>query len=1006
MRKLLNLISEPLNIEALYEQTIFFPVIFKNGNLDTDRLHIGDYQSSFTVWKNNPNNPILECTTEGPDSNKISISSSQNDEILDQITILSDFLQSTPTNAALPSDTYLYRLNMISPNGVDNFVLNGNFIVRDSAPDWYETPETNPNTILVNGTIVSVVVNSISLNQKVLSVNGKQGDVVLEVEDIGLGESSSSGFSNILSWFQFIWKLFTGFTFAELSQITDAQLALVQTFKCKDDGRIRHWKYVAGDTSSSNGGTVVATGSGKILKAYGFDYYTPENFGAKSDGITDDYNAIQSCINAMVSGDEIRFFGKTYKVSDTITVTKTIKLVGVTPSLGNGTKIERTNGAKAVLAIGGTTNYISFGGLESMYVGGASGSEDFIKIDYCIGAGKGIKDVFINGDTTGAHIYFKRTQDFSVYNLFCRHTTGESVNNRGLIVFGAPDTVSGDNNCNDIRFQSCHLEHAKRLITSEYDSGSGRNNSIRFESCKLESEADFGVVMTKVKNVAFSDCQYTDYKKMFDISDSSLIKIDGFAQFSGTNYPEIFGNFTDVKGLKIDVLGDRAGVINKVRCTRVKESYVDSGNQYSTARESLLSQENNRDYVAFFANTVEGNALEFDTNYFNQNIIKGNTTSYSSVLRVKPSVLSRHFNGLTFFIRAKSDSNNNYEVRLVSLKGALDVILGTINATETLSWFKFPILPEYLMWDDVYIQVNNTNVTSPIKIYEFYLHRKYISNTNVIPNTGTWETGAEIKYNSYSGTNCYGAVCIAGGTPGTWKELSYVNKSSIAVTADGTVLQLLSSASLNGDYSLEYIGTNRYNILKFSVSANQYGEANIVIKSSYSFGNNAVFSGLSVKSASADSVRVLVVTLNNLNGGGTVSIVGLGQSTTPNMGLNPSSLTDVSTNVVYLNWNGRFGVNKEPTSGEIMHVGVKDGNSLLKLFSSGHLALQNGGTFTEDASAIFAINSTTRGFKFPRMTTTQRDAISSPSEGIEIYNTTLKKKQFYNGTAWETITSA
>lgn len=46
-----------------------------------------------------------------------------------------------------------------------------------------------------------------------------------------------------------------------------------------------------------------------------------------------------------------------------------------------------------------------------------------------------------------------------------------------------------------------------------------------------------------------------------------------------------------------------------------------------------------------------------------------------------------------------------------------------------------------------------------------------------------------------------------------------------------------------------------------------------------------------------------------------------------------------------------------------------------------------------------------QGILLPRLTTTQRNALT-PVEGLKIYNTTLKKEQFYNGTAWETITSS
>ena len=52
-----------------------------------------------------------------------------------------------------------------------------------------------------------------------------------------------------------------------------------------------------------------------------------------------------------------------------------------------------------------------------------------------------------------------------------------------------------------------------------------------------------------------------------------------------------------------------------------------------------------------------------------------------------------------------------------------------------------------------------------------------------------------------------------------------------------------------------------------------------------------------------------------------------------------------------------------------------------------------------NASAQLDVTSTTRGFLPPRMTTTQRDAISSPAAGLVIYNTTTSKLQVYT-TAW------
>jgi hypothetical protein len=63
------------------------------------------------------------------------------------------------------------------------------------------------------------------------------------------------------------------------------------------------------------------------------------------------------------------------------------------------------------------------------------------------------------------------------------------------------------------------------------------------------------------------------------------------------------------------------------------------------------------------------------------------------------------------------------------------------------------------------------------------------------------------------------------------------------------------------------------------------------------------------------------------------------------------------------------------------------------------------GVLNPNASAQLDVTSTTRGLLPPRMTTAQKIAITSPAEGLEVYDLTLKKKCLYTGTAWETITS-
>ena len=63
------------------------------------------------------------------------------------------------------------------------------------------------------------------------------------------------------------------------------------------------------------------------------------------------------------------------------------------------------------------------------------------------------------------------------------------------------------------------------------------------------------------------------------------------------------------------------------------------------------------------------------------------------------------------------------------------------------------------------------------------------------------------------------------------------------------------------------------------------------------------------------------------------------------------------------------------------------------------------GTTMPDASAALEIESTTKGFLPPRMTTAERNDINSGvwAEGLTIYNTDTKCLELYNGTDWISV---
>ena len=73
-----------------------------------------------------------------------------------------------------------------------------------------------------------------------------------------------------------------------------------------------------------------------------------------------------------------------------------------------------------------------------------------------------------------------------------------------------------------------------------------------------------------------------------------------------------------------------------------------------------------------------------------------------------------------------------------------------------------------------------------------------------------------------------------------------------------------------------------------------------------------------------------------------------------------------------------------------------EGTARLWIAANGNVGI---GTTSPSASALLDLSSTTRGFLPPRMTSTERDAISSPAAGLVIYNTTTSKLQVYT-TSW------
>ena len=84
------------------------------------------------------------------------------------------------------------------------------------------------------------------------------------------------------------------------------------------------------------------------------------------------------------------------------------------------------------------------------------------------------------------------------------------------------------------------------------------------------------------------------------------------------------------------------------------------------------------------------------------------------------------------------------------------------------------------------------------------------------------------------------------------------------------------------------------------------------------------------------------------------------------------------------------------------NVGASINHFLVDFAGASGFGIANGTTVV-NSSAQVEIQSTTKGFLPPRMTTTQKNAIATPATGLQIYDSTLNRPCFYDGTTWITL---
>jgi len=211
---------------------------------------------------------------------------------------------------------------------------------------------------------------------------------------------------------------------------------------------------------------------------------------------------------------------------------------------------------------------------------------------------------------------------------------------------------------------------------------------------------------------------------------------------------------------------------------------------------------------------------------------------------------------------------------------------------------------------------------------------------------------------------------------------SATTSGSVAIGRDSLKVTTTTGNVAIGESSLTATtsGANNTAVGRLSMQSNTTGGNNT------SIGNASFFAN----TTGSNNVAIGVESARFISGGITNSTI---QNQSVFIGHSTRPLADNQTNQIVIGYN-------ETGLGSNTTIIGNSSTTLTALRGS----LISGGT-SVNASAQVQIDSITKGFLPPRMTSTQKLAISSPAQGLMVFDTTLVKLCVYNGTAWETITS-
>ena len=526
-------------------------------------------------------------------------------------------------------------------------------------------------------------------------------------------------------------------------------------------------KSVTGATLRDRLNSFLQTGTGAVatnVQSKLREFVSVKDFGAVGDGVTDDTAAIQAAIaHASITKQAIYAPAGTYFCgSSTITINTGIQMFGDGMA---STVFSFSSGAGNAFAIAQGAGVVGLQ-LRDFAINGQLGG----KVGLRLGDGN------INNSTVDSHFQnlriFNMSTGISVsYSWSCLWSNLRVQSCTSPAAFGNQVNASLFNNCAFVSFSA-----PIQMINCE---------GLEFNSCNISNHTDASSAITLFQSIAIFRNPY------FENNSPVLATVGGSAQAFGSSFHVDGGILNSsaviqyreladisVKNLRVDKVGtalnvEPVGASAVAKLQNIAFQYKQTSLNATTVPFLRFARDNRS--FSQFTNAYGGGSLSYGLYPGYLEVTQG---AVNNGVQLVPLVVGEQY---TLLLNVKRGSSSFLAYR----GGNNSVPTANLSIPCSNTVFEKIVIPFIATENLLRLLFEGSIELKEIAVYEgvvglegfsnnIYLDRYRQWQYPAAPTVGTWARGDVVWNTTPSAGGSPGWVCVAGGTPGTWRAMANV----------------------------------------------------------------------------------------------------------------------------------------------------------------------------------------------------------------------------------------